>query len=229
MKTQKIYMVLVVVMISLVYMLITTGCAKKAVVKEEPAMQTQSAVEQAQNQPSQEAEKAMAEQRAREKAQAEEAARQKTLADEQAMAKEKEAAAAMAREKEAAAEMARKAEASTEREASQFGDVYFEFDSDVLSQDTREILNVHAKWLMAHRDYIVRIEGNCDERGSIEYNLALGQRRADSAMKYLVDLGVDKSRISTVSYGKERPIDPGHNEDAWTKNRRDHFSVTLSK
>jgi peptidoglycan-associated lipoprotein len=203
MKTQKIYFVSFMVMISLIYILFMAGCAKKEIVKEQPAPQPQAAVEQAPAQPSPDTEK------------------EKAMADEQAMA--------MAREKEAAAEMARKAEAATEREVSQFGDIYFEFDNYVLRQDARGTLDMHAKWLMAHQNYIVRIEGNCDERGSIEYNLALGQRRADSAMKYLVDLGVDKSRINTISYGKERPVDPGNSEEAWAKNRRDHFSVTPSK
>jgi peptidoglycan-associated lipoprotein len=88
---------------------------------------------------------------------------------------------------------------------------------------------MHAKWLTAHPEFSVRIEGNCDERGTVEYNMALGQRRAASAMKYLVDLGVGKNRIKTVSYGKERPLDPGNNEEAWAKNRRDHFSITRQK
>ena len=73
--------------------------------------------------------------------------------------------------------------------------------------------------------YKLAIEGNCDERGTVEYNLALGQKRADEAAKYLADLGVAKERIKTISYGKERPLDPGHNEEAWAKNRRDHFVV----
>ncbi len=70
----------------------------------------------------------------------------------------------------------------------------------------------------------MRIEGNCDERGTVEYNLALGQKRADAAKAYLVNLGVDGKRLETVSYGKEKPVDPGHNEEAWAKNRRDHFT-----
>jgi peptidoglycan-associated lipoprotein len=73
------------------------------------------------------------------------------------------------------------------------------------------------------------IEGHCDERGTVEYNLALGQRRADAAMKYLADLGVNRAGIATVSYGKERPLDPGQNEEAWAKNRRANFTVKLKK
>ena len=74
----------------------------------------------------------------------------------------------------------------------------------------------------------IQIEGHCDERGTVEYNLALGERRANSAKRYLTSLGIPENRISTISYGKERPLDPGHNEEAWTKNRRAHF-VILSK
>ncbi len=72
----------------------------------------------------------------------------------------------------------------------------------------------------------VVIEGHCDERGTAEYNMALGQRRAQETKKYLVNLGIKESRIKTISYGEERPLDPGHNEDAWAKNRRAHFVVT---
>jgi len=121
------------------------------------------------------------------------------------------------------------AAAAAAKEASSFLDIHFAFDRYDLRPDEREILGLHAKWLKAHPDYVVRIEGNCDERGTVEYNMALGQRRADSAAKYLVGLGVEKKRISKVSYGKERPLDPGHNEEAWAKNRRDHFTVTLAK
>ena len=74
----------------------------------------------------------------------------------------------------------------------------------------------------------IQIEGHCDERGTIEYNLALGERRANSAKKYLISLGMPADQISTISYGKEKPLDSGHNEEAWAKNRRDHF-IILSK
>jgi peptidoglycan-associated lipoprotein len=74
----------------------------------------------------------------------------------------------------------------------------------------------------------IQIEGHCDERGTVEYNLALGERRANSAKRYLSSLGLTVNRVSTISYGKEKPLDPGHNEEAWAKNRRDHF-IVLSK
>ena len=119
--------------------------------------------------------------------------------------------------------------AQAEKEASEFADIHFAFDRFDLRPAERQILDMHAKWLVAHPEFTARIEGNCDERGTVEYNMALGQRRAASAMTYLVDLGVAKNRLSTISYGKERPLDPGHNEEAWAKNRRDHFSVTRAK
>jgi OmpA-OmpF porin, OOP family len=107
-------------------------------------------------------------------------------------------------------------------------DIHFDFDQYELRPDARAILKRHAAWMMENQDAILTIvvEGHCDERGTAEYNMALGQRRANAAAKYLIDLGVDAKRISTISYGFERPLDPGHNEEAWAKNRRAHFVVT---
>ncbi len=139
-----------------------------------------------------------------------------------------EAAKAPAEESAAEKEKALAA-AKAAKEASEFADIRFAFDRSDLRPDARDILQRHADWLKAHPEYVARIEGNCDERGTVEYNLALGERRAASAMKYLAGLGVDQSRLTTISYGKERPLDPGHNEEAWAKNRRDHFVVTLKK
>jgi peptidoglycan-associated lipoprotein len=81
---------------------------------------------------------------------------------------------------------------------------------------------------MKHPTVKIQIEGHCDERGTNEYNLALGERRANSAKKYLISLGMPADQISTISYGEEKPLDPGHNEEAWAKNRRGHF-IVLSK
>ncbi len=81
----------------------------------------------------------------------------------------------------------------------------------------------NADWFKANANQKVRIEGNCDERGTVEYNLALGQKRADSAKNYLVGLGVNAASLDTISYGKERPVCNEHNEECWAKNRRDHF------
>jgi peptidoglycan-associated lipoprotein len=105
-------------------------------------------------------------------------------------------------------------------------DIFFEFDKSNISPDAREILKANADFLLKNDDPKVVIEGHCDERGTAEYNMALGQRRAQETKNYLVNLGVKESRIKTISYGEERPFDPGHNEDAWAKNRRAHFTVT---
>jgi peptidoglycan-associated lipoprotein len=103
------------------------------------------------------------------------------------------------------------------------GDIFYDFDSSALSPDAQEQLKQNAVWMQKHSLPSVTIEGHCDERGTDEYNIALGERRADAAKKYLITLGADGKRLSTVSYGEERPFDPGHNEDAWAKNRRAHF------
>jgi peptidoglycan-associated lipoprotein len=104
-------------------------------------------------------------------------------------------------------------------------DIHFAFDDYSLTDTAKAILDKNAAWMKNNPDSKVLIEGNCDERGTIEYNLALGERRANSAKKYLVNLGVKESQLSTISYGKEKPLDPGHNEEAWAKNRRDHFAI----
>ncbi len=104
-------------------------------------------------------------------------------------------------------------------------DIHFEFDKSTLLVDAMEILKQKAEWLSTHEDVNITIEGNCDERGTSEYNLALGERRAESAKAFLIDLGISGNRISTVSYGEERPLDLGHDEAAWSANRRDHFAI----
>jgi peptidoglycan-associated lipoprotein len=105
--------------------------------------------------------------------------------------------------------------------------IYFNFDSADLSKEARDTLARNAGVLTRtlYPEIKVRIEGNCDERGSAEYNLALGERRANAAAKYLTTLGVKQNRISTVSYGKERPAAQGNDETAWSKNRRDEFII----
>lgn len=104
-------------------------------------------------------------------------------------------------------------------------DVYFEFDSSALTMAAQDVLKRKAEWLRDNPDRSVVIEGHCDERGTNEYNLALGDRRATSAKQFLTDLGIPPSRLSTISYGEERPVDPRHTEEAWAKNRRAHFVV----
>jgi peptidoglycan-associated lipoprotein len=102
----------------------------------------------------------------------------------------------------------------------QVGDtVFFAFDSFALTTEARETLRGQAEWLQRYPDTTLRVEGNCDERGTREYNLALGERRASAARDFLVNLGVNPSRITVVSYGKERPRDPRSNEAAWAVNR----------
>jgi peptidoglycan-associated lipoprotein len=104
-------------------------------------------------------------------------------------------------------------------------DIFFEFDKSTIIPDARETLKADADFLLKNSNSKIVIEGHCDERGTAEYNMALGQRRAQETKKYLVNLGIKEPRIKTISYGEERPFDPGHNEDAWSKNRRAHFVV----
>jgi peptidoglycan-associated lipoprotein len=110
-------------------------------------------------------------------------------------------------------------------ESSLLEDIHFGFDRYDLTPRAREILSQNAELLLNHSRVKIQIEGHCDERGTIEYNLALGDRRSTSAEQYLIALGVPPNRISTISYGEEMPIDPGHNEEAWAKNRRAHFVI----
>jgi len=105
------------------------------------------------------------------------------------------------------------------------GDLFFEFDSSVLSSNAQDQLKQNSAWLTSNAAKTVVIEGHCDSRGTSEYNLALGERRAASAKEYIVKLGVASSRLESVSFGSERPFDTGKNEEAWAKNRRAHFVV----
>ncbi|MGF1477709.1 MAG: peptidoglycan-associated lipoprotein Pal [Geminicoccaceae bacterium] len=98
--------------------------------------------------------------------------------------------------------------------------IYFAFDSSVLDARSEGILQQQAEWLQSNQNVSMTIEGHCDERGTREYNLALGDRRANAVKEYLVALGIDSERLLTISYGYERPVDPGHNEQAWAQNRR---------
>ncbi len=104
-------------------------------------------------------------------------------------------------------------------------DIYFDFDKSTLTPTAQDNLLRKAEWLRENPDATVTIEGHCDERGTNEYNLALGDRRAESAKAFLADLGIDPARLTTISYGEERPVDPRQSEEAWAKNRRAHFVV----
>jgi peptidoglycan-associated lipoprotein len=105
-------------------------------------------------------------------------------------------------------------------------DIHFEYDSANLTDQARSVLEKHALWLQNHRSAKVLVEGHCDERGTVEYNLALGEKRARAARDYLASLGVASDRLRTTSYGKERPLDTATNEAAWAANRRAHFAVS---
>ena len=104
--------------------------------------------------------------------------------------------------------------------------IHFDFDKSNITDQAAATLRMNAEWLAANPGARVQIEGHCDERGTNEYNMALGSRRAKSAHEYLRSLGVDAGRMSTISYGEELPLDPGSNEEAWAKNRRAEFRVS---
>jgi peptidoglycan-associated lipoprotein len=108
-----------------------------------------------------------------------------------------------------------------------FADIHFEFDQyRILSRDESTLAGI-ASWLKENPDTRVLIEGHCDERGTNEYNMALGEQRALAARRYLVGLGIESDRLTTISYGEERPLAFGSTEDAWAQNRRAHFAVSM--
>jgi peptidoglycan-associated lipoprotein len=102
-------------------------------------------------------------------------------------------------------------------------DIFFDFDRSAITSASQEQLKKNAEWMSANAGKGVMLEGHCDERGTSEYNMALGERRAQSAKESLLSLGVDQARLKTISYGEEKPFDSGHDEAAWAKNRRVHF------
>ncbi len=103
--------------------------------------------------------------------------------------------------------------------------IHFDFDKSFIKEEAKPILEAKAIYLNNHKNVKIQIEGHCDERGSNQYNLALGERRAHSTKEYLIYLGVNESQLSTISYGEERPVDPRSNRVAWAKNRRSEFVV----
>jgi peptidoglycan-associated lipoprotein len=105
-------------------------------------------------------------------------------------------------------------------------DIHFDYDDYTIRQQDSEILRVNAKWLQDHPKSHVQVEGHCDERGSAEYNMALGAKRAQAAKDYLNTLGVAADRVTTISYGKELPLCTEHDEECWSRNRRGHFVVS---
>ena len=177
-------------------MTIFTGCAEKKTVVKDEAIQEQTAPAAQTAQQDNEAARQVKEQADRERALREQAER----------------------------EQAAKAKAAATAEVN-IRDINFDFDQSNIRPDAREILKANADILLKKGAAQIAIEGYCDERGTAEYNMALGERRAQEAKKYLVNLGMEASQIKTISYGEERPLDPGHNEEAWANNRRAHFVV----
>ena len=155
---------------------------------------------------------------AEEQAAQEEAARQWEMAAEEDLEEQREAEAA-------AKEMEMEQDMAAAKQMFENEDIYFDFDSSALQSMAQEVLKRKADWLFENVDMSIIIEGHCDERGTEAYNIALGDRRAESAKAFLVDMGIDATRLTTISYGEERPVDPGHNPEAWAKNRRAHFVV----
>jgi len=199
MKRSLVIAALVVFAFSSVFLL--SSCAKKQVITEEEAVEAPAKVEE---------EKPVA--AAKEEVAKEEEAKIERL-------KELEAA-----KKEEAAEIDEE-KAWMERRAAKFEaeSTYFDFDKSFIKLEYRPTLHEKAAFLKDYPEMRARIEGNCDERGTNEYNLALGERRANSAKNFLVSLGIAADRIEIISYGEERPRALGHNEAAWSQNRRDDF------
>jgi peptidoglycan-associated lipoprotein len=203
-----------ILVIALCFGLIVTGCAKKKVAVQRDRSSVQR---------SEEARRLEAERAAREAREAQEAK------EKEARIKEEEARLAQKREFEKS--LVAKKERGIEGEVFEtkmLKDIHFDYDQYDIRRADEEILRENAAFLKKNPQMKIQIEGHCDERGTSEYNLALGERRANSAKRYLISLGIAPDRISTISYGKERPLDPGHNEEAWAKNRRAHI-VVLSK
>ncbi len=190
--------------------LIMTGCPKKTVVKEEPSVKKEEAAKKETERVAKEArEKEVAKIREEEVKKAEEAKK----------AREFEKSLVAKKEPGIAGEIL---------ETKLLKDIHFDFDKYDIRPGDAEILKENAALLKKYTNVKIQIEGHCDERGTIEYNLALGERRANNTKQYLTSLGISPDRISAISYGKERPLDPGHNEEAWAKNRRAH-PIILSK
>jgi len=205
-----------IIILILCFGLILMGCPKKTMVKEEPSVKR--------------AEELAAEKEKATKFEAARAAKEKESREKE-LTRTKEEAAKKAKEKEFEKSLVAKKEPGIEGvvlESKLLKDIYFDFDKYDIRPGDAEILKANAALLMKQPTVKIQIEGHCDERGTTEYNLALGERRANSAKKYLISLGMSPDRISAISYGKEKPLDPGHHEEAWAKNRRGHC-IILSK
>jgi peptidoglycan-associated lipoprotein len=191
---KKLWMVLIVLLV-MPALIMTTGCSKKQVQPDVSLIGTDADQYDAARQ------RAMAE---------EEEARRKALEERRLMEEQ-----GLMEEKSR--------EDMLQRQQYMKEDIYFDFDQSVIRPDAQDVLRKKAEFLRENSGSSVIIEGHCDERGTSEYNLALGERRALAAKAFLMNMGISSSRLSTISYGEERPVDPGSNEEAWTRNRRAHF------
>ena len=196
--TKKSFLGMTIVALFLTSLLMMASCAKKQVKVEEEAKPTATVTPALK---------------------AEEPKKASPTVDENAARKSEQERPAMLREQEEARKL------KAEIEAFESTHIYFAFDKWDLKPEARAGLEKKAAWLKVNPRYKVTIEGHCDERGTNEYNLALGERRAKAAVKYLNALGVATERMTSISYGEERPADPGHDEGAWAKNRRAEFKL----
>ena len=199
-------------LVLLVSISLTTGCAKKAAIKEGTV------VSQAQPGAPQTAATTVAPAKTTDDGAAD---RERALR-EQAL---REAAEKAAREAAEKAKMEAAEKAAAILKELQIADVNFDYDKYNLKPEAQDILKKAAPAYLKYSNAKLVVEGHCDERGTVEYNLVLGEKRANEAAKFLVDLGIAKDRIKTISYGEENPLDKGHDEAAWAKNRRAHFVV----
>jgi peptidoglycan-associated lipoprotein len=187
--------------------LILMGCPKKTVVKDEPSAKAEAA-----------------------KIEAERVAKEK---EREVKEKERETTRLKEKEEQAKREFERSLVAKKTPgiegevfESSLLKSIHFDFDKYDIRPGDVEILKGNSALLKKFSNVKIQIEGHCDERGTNEYNLALGERRANSTKKYLTSLGITADRVSTISYGEEKPMDPAHSEESWTKNRRANFLIT---
>lgn len=204
MKRNLIIVTLAVFVCSTIFLL--SSCAKKQVVTEEKEI------------------KAVPEEvaKAKEEKPSAKEEKEKEMEREEKVRLERLKELELAKEREAEEEKAWQERRATKFEAES---IYFDFDKSFIRPEYRPSLETKAEFLKDNLNIHIRIEGNCDERGTNEYNLALGERRADSAKRFLVSLGCSPDRIETISYGEERPVALGHNEGSWGQNRRDDFVI----
>jgi len=191
---------LIITILILCIGLLMIGCPKKKVLREEPSVTREEA-----------------------------AKREEATRREEAALKEEAAGREEAAKKELETSLVAKKEPGIEGEVFEsklLKDIRFDYDKYDIRPEDAPILKENAALLKKYSKVKIQIEGHCDERGTNEYNLALGERRANSTKTYILTLGIPSDRISTISYGEEKPVDPGHNEEAWAKNRRAHFIIT---